>query len=1191
MTEPPLTGPCPSDLALERLDADELAGAESEAVAGHVAQCGRCRSRLDAMEAQAAQYRRTDRARRARDAFARTDRRWRRTLVFAALAPFAAAAAAAAIVLPLRPLAPAAAPDEPARVQGRAPPRTVLEPRPDLAAPVRLRHVEVRGLTVEFGQGSLEAATDGARGPFTLRHTDVRAEVAGFVARVTVRQEYESPFADRVEAIYVFPLPDDAAVDDLTLKVGSRIIRGIVKRRDEARRDYEQAKHQGRRAALLDQERPNIFTQSVANIAAGERVEVSLSYVAPLRYDDGRFEFNFPMVVGPRYVPGRPVAGESQGLGASPDTDRVIDGSRVTPPVLAPGERSGRDIAVALAIDAGVPIADVDSVSHRLEMERPSMREARIRLAPDDRVPNKDLVVRWRVAGPELRSAILATRAERGGFFALLVQPEDREANPPIVPKEMVFVIDTSCSMTGLPLDAAKRAMRMAIEQMNPDDTFMLIDFADHASSFHTTPLLNTGQNVRRALAYLDALPAGGGTNQLDGIRAALELRPDPRRLRMVLLMTDGFIGNEVEIFAEAERLLGGARVFSFGVGTSVNHYLLDRLAEVGRGFAQYVRPDEDSRPAIERFVRRMARPLLTDVEIDWNGLRVSEVRPSRLPDLFDHQPLIVLGKYAEAGRARVTVHGRTGDRARATSIDIELPAREDRHGALATMWARAQIAALEKRQYGGERADVVRQITSLGLEHRLVTAYTSFVAVDETPVAAAGGPPRTVVEPTDMPELTTFGNKEKSNATLRGHGTGIGLGLGGSGTGGAPKRGKTITAEASGYSNPALAVATRPDDATVSLGGRVKNQRAGSAYGEVGGLGESVGGRDASADPALVVKHKSVVAKSASPAAPKPAAPGSEHASRESESLFGPGRSNRGPVPSGDEVRTTKKKSASPHAGLAGAALGDVGPRGTGVGGGGIGIGGLGTRGAGRGAGGYGTMSLAAKGLLKMVSPGDDELTVHGSLDKHQIAGIARKHTNEFRYCYEVALAALPEAASASGVSPDAFLADRRLVLRWTIGADGKVTDAAVREAPLTDTEASLHACLVARAQRWVFPRPAGGGLVVVTYPFHFKLTEPASAGPRTLLSPADVTQVVVSNKPAIAVCMQTHQRTKPGDHGTIVMRWTIANDGTTSAVGTDTSEYSGSELDRCLRSAIENWRFPTSTGPPQTIPFPFKF
>lgn len=622
--------------------------------------------------------------------------------------------------------------------------REAVELRPAATTP-RLRSVSLRGQDVALGEGALEAAdAAGPARPFVLEHTRVVAEVSGFVSAVTVTQEFKNPFPRPVEAVYVFPLPDDAAVDEMTLTAGSRVIRATIQKRGDARRMYEAAKAQGRRAALLDQERPNLFTQSVANLLPGEKVKVTLRYVAPLRYDDGAYTFNFPMTVAPRYVPGAALPGESQGSGTSPDTTRVLDASRITPPV----ERTGRDISVEVRLDAGAPIEALWSVSHRLFADRPGPGRAVVTLDGADRIPNKDLVLRWSVSGPQKRAAVLSTGG-RGGTFALMLNPEANVADAAVTPKELVFVIDTSGSMSGAPLVAAKRAMALAMQQMNPRDTFMLIDFADRASSFHDTPLAATEANVERALHYLAALPSSGGTNQLEGLRRALARPEDPERLRVVLLMTDGLIGDEREIFAETQRLLGHARVFGFGIGSSVNHYLLSRLSELGRGFYQYVRTDEDPREAVERYVRRIAKPLMTDVTIDWGGLQVFDVLPRAVPDLFDAQPLIVLGRVREPGTGVVTLRGRVAGQPVAYSTPVTFAAEASGGAGLTTMWARARIEDIDRQQHWGETSDAVNAITMLGLEYHLVTAYTSLVAVEDRPVTAPGAS-KTVTIPTE---------------------------------------------------------------------------------------------------------------------------------------------------------------------------------------------------------------------------------------------------------------------------------------------------------------------------------------------------------------------------------------------------------------------------------------------------------
>ncbi|HYE15519.1 MAG TPA: VIT domain-containing protein, partial [Pyrinomonadaceae bacterium] len=288
--------------------------------------------------------------------------------------------------------------------------------------------------------GSLQAVgPDGKpRGLCPLKRTDVRADVAGFLARVVVTQEFENPFDDKIEAVYTFPLPQAAAVDDMTMRVGERTVRGKILRREQAQAVYEAARAAGQVAALLDQERPNIFTQSVANISPGERVTVTISYVETLKYEDGTYEFSFPTVVGPRYVPGNATAGPQSGGGRLPDTDRVPDASRITPHVAAAGTRTGHDISISVSLDAGVPIERLGSASHEIEVERPTPASARVRLKNLTAIPNKDFVLRYDVAGRRISDAVLAHRGERGGYFTLILQPPDRVTAEDVTPKELV---------------------------------------------------------------------------------------------------------------------------------------------------------------------------------------------------------------------------------------------------------------------------------------------------------------------------------------------------------------------------------------------------------------------------------------------------------------------------------------------------------------------------------------------------------------------------------------------------------------------------------------------------------------------------------------------------------------------------------------------------------------------------------
>ena len=383
-----------------------------------------------------------------------------------------------------------------------------------------------------------------------LKHTDVDAEISGFVTRVKVTQTFTNPYSDPLEAIYVFPLPQNAAVHDMQITIGDRVIQGAIKKRDEARKMYEEAKHAGKTAALLDQERPNIFTQSIANIMPGHEIKVEITYDEVLTYEKGGYEFVFPMVVGPRFIPGN-----------------VPDADRISPPVLKPGERNGHDICVAVRINSAMPLKDVVSPTHKIDISESN----EIKLADNDTIPNKDFVLRYKIAGDEPQFGTLCHHDELGGYFILMFQPPELPKSETITPKEMVFVMDCSGSMSGEPITLAKNAVRYALQNLNPDDTFQIIRFSESASPFSPEPLLATPENIRRGLSYINGLNGEGGTMMIEGIKAALDYPHRENRLRIVCFMTDGYIGNESEILGAIQEKLGdNTRLFSFGVGSPV---------------------------------------------------------------------------------------------------------------------------------------------------------------------------------------------------------------------------------------------------------------------------------------------------------------------------------------------------------------------------------------------------------------------------------------------------------------------------------------------------------------------------------------------------------------------------------------------------------------------------------------------
>jgi Ca-activated chloride channel family protein len=586
-----------------------------------------------------------------------------------------------------------------------------------------------------------------------LKHTDVRAQISGFLSRVTVTQEFENPFKEKIEAVYTFPLPQNSAVDDMTMIVGDRTVRGKILRREEAQAVYEAAKNGGQTASLLEQERPNVFTQSVANILPGEQIKITISYVETLKYEDGSYEFVFPMVVGPRYVPGN--ATGAQGNGFSPDTDRVPDASRITPKPAPPGMRAGHDISLEVALDAGVPIDALNSKTHDVVVERADDRRARVVLKDQATIPNKDFILRYDVAGKKISDALLTHSTGHSGFFTLILQPPERVTVEDVTPKELVFVLDTSGSMSGFPIEKAKETMKLALDNLYPYDTFNLITFAGDEHILFPQPVPATPENLRKAQSFLESRSGGGGTEMMKAIKASMDPSDAQGHVRIVCFMTDGYVGNDGEIIAEVQKH-PNARVFSFGIGSSVNRYLLDNMAKFGRGEVEYVGLNDDGSAAARRFYERVRNPLLTDLSIDWNGVAVSDVYPKTIPDLFSAKPLVLTGRYAGEGRGVIRLKGKMSGRDFVREIPVDFSSKEQRD-VLATLWARTRVEDLMGQdlngaQQGTMKPELKEAVTQLGLDYRLMTQFTSFVAVEEM-VVTDGGQPRRIDVPVEVPE------------------------------------------------------------------------------------------------------------------------------------------------------------------------------------------------------------------------------------------------------------------------------------------------------------------------------------------------------------------------------------------------------------------------------------------------------
>ena len=629
-----------------------------------------------------------------------------------------------------------------------------------------------------------------------LKHTSVDAKLSGFIGRVTVQQTFVNPSKETIEAVYIFPLPNRAAVDSMTMKIGDRIIKANIKTREDAKRIYEEAKTQGQRAALLEQERPNIFTQSVANIMPNDKIEITISYVEQLSYQDGVYEFAFPMVVGPRFIPGnakgffggddsivrnekpvsrpnpndnnrcipypgrtqkQPVPSEQSGTGWATDTNVVPDASRITPIVTPPGTRAGHDISLKVSIESPVGLEKIESILHRVDINKTG-NNAVIKLRSDDSIPNKDFILKYTTAGKKVEEGLLYhTSVKNGGFFSLVVQPPNRPSNNEITPKEMIFVIDTSGSQMGDPIEKAKETIIHCMDNMNADDTFNLLDFSNQTIKLFDNPVANTRENRQKAKDFLRNQLGGGGTHMLPAVLESLQLKEDPRRLRIVCFMTDGYVGNDMQIIDSIAKNIGHSRLFSFGTGNSVNRYLIDKMAEVGKGEAEHVTLNRSGAEVAEAFQRKIGTPIMTDISIDWNGLPVSEVFPQNHPDLFSGKPLIFTGRFSKEAQGELLLKGYIAKQPFTKKIKVDFPKQEKSNDVLASLWARTKIESLMDKDLQGiqsrnTNADVKSQIVNLGLNYNLVTQFTSFVAVEEK-IVNKDGKITTIAVPVEMPD------------------------------------------------------------------------------------------------------------------------------------------------------------------------------------------------------------------------------------------------------------------------------------------------------------------------------------------------------------------------------------------------------------------------------------------------------
>lgn len=599
------------------------------------------------------------------------------------------------------------------------------------------------------------------RGPFPLQALSVRAAIDGLLAEVEVCQTYVNVFAEPLEATYIFPLPDRAAVSSFVMEVAGRRIEGVLKERGKARQEYDAAIQAGQRAAISEEERSNVFTLRVGNLLAQEHATIRFRLVMPLLFSDGEATFRFPLVVAPRYIPGEPLPGPGVGAGTEPDTDAVPDASRISPPVLLPGFPNPVRLALSAAINpGGLPLTDLKSSLHGVCVSQAATGTLQVDLQPGERL-NRDFVLRFRLGDRAVQTSLLlhpeAAHATEGTFTLTLVPPV--ESGHRQKPRDLVFLLDRSGSMAGWKMVAARRALAHMIDTLTEADRFNVFAFDDEVqlpTGFTQTSLQPaTHANRFRCTEWLRGVSDGGGTELYQPLDAAVNLLASSpvERERGLVLLTDGQVGNEADILKMLGQRLAGLRIFTLGIDQAVNEGFLKRLAQLGGGATEIVESEERLDEVMGKIHRRLGTPVLTAVQLKGEGLKLDldSLTPHRLPDLFTGSPLVIAGRYQGQAGGSIAVQARDAAgrpwHAAASGAVTSNPAHTK-------LWARNRLRDLEDLYDSGvsDGEALEKHIVEVSLHHGVLCRFTSFVAVDRSESANTSGTLHQFVQPVDAP-------------------------------------------------------------------------------------------------------------------------------------------------------------------------------------------------------------------------------------------------------------------------------------------------------------------------------------------------------------------------------------------------------------------------------------------------------
>ncbi|MFA6570108.1 MAG: TonB family protein [Bacteroidota bacterium] len=552
-----------------------------------------------------------------------------------------------------------------------------------------------------------------------LLSTTAEVHIAGVIAAVTVRQTYKNSGKKPIEAIYVFPSSTRAAVYAMTMYIGPRVLKAEIQKKEEARKTYEKAKSEGKSASLLEQERPNVFTMSVANIMPGDTIVVEMKYTELLIPTDGVYEFVYPTVVGPRY--------SNKNSDSADKNDKFIES-----PYQKEGEAPTYKYDIALYLSTGVPLDEITCPSHNVDINKTSETQAQIRLLASDQTRgNKDFILKYRLTGGKIESGMLLSKSEKENYFLLMLQPPKRVEAKQIPPREFIFILDVSGSMNGFPLERSKELMKNILNSLKPNEKFNIQLFAGSSVFFAEKSVEATDKNIQKAMDFVNKQQGGGGTELIPALKQVLAVPKEDGYSRTIAIMTDGYVAVEEETFNLIRENLNKANMFAFGIGTSVNRFLIEGIAKAGMGESFVVTKDSEAKDAAERFRKYVESPVMTDIKIEYDGFLAFDVEPLTIPDVLANRPIIIYGKWMGEPTGNVIVTGTSGDVRYNVNINVLKFGTMEQSEALKYLWARNKISMLSDYYSASHKKSYVEEITDLGLRYNLLTNYTSFVAVD----------------------------------------------------------------------------------------------------------------------------------------------------------------------------------------------------------------------------------------------------------------------------------------------------------------------------------------------------------------------------------------------------------------------------------------------------------------------------